>query len=125
MAEKGEKRGVEIVRWAGRISAGLAAGLILFIFIGEGIAEGFAPFLQMTSWETLMMVAFAVMWLGLVLSWKWELTGALLTIAAAVAFYLLDYLFSGTFPRGPYFLIFSSPSLIFLYYGLRSRQAEE
>ena len=124
MAEKGEKRGIEVLRWVGRISAGLAAGLILFIFIGEGIAEGFDPFLQMTSRETVMMVAFAVMWLGLVLSWKWELTGALLTMGGAAAFYLLDYLFSGTFPRGPYFLIFSSPSLIFLYYGLRSRKVE-
>jgi len=124
MAEESEKAGIKIVRWAGRILAGLAAGLILFIFIGEGIADGFAPYLQMTTRETLMMVAFAVMWLGLVLSWKWELTGALLSIGGAVAFYLLDYLFSGTFPRGPYFLIFSSPSLLFLYCGLRSRKAE-
>lgn len=121
MATNDVSRGIKVVRWVGRISSGLAAGFILFIFVGEGLEEGFSPLLQMTVRETLMMVAFAVVWLGLILGWKWELTGALLTLGGMVAFYLLDYLFSGTFPRGPYFLIFSSPALLFLYCGLRGR----
>jgi hypothetical protein len=123
MAKTERSRGVNIVRWIGRISAGLAAGLILLIFIGEGLDEGIGPFLQMTTRETAMMIAFVVIWLGLLLGWKWELTGALLAIGGMAAFYLLDYLFSGTFPRGPYFLIFSSPAVLFLYCGLWSRKA--
>ncbi len=125
MAEKNGTRGIKIVRWVGRVLSGLAAGLILLFFLGEGLDEGFGPLLQMTVRETVMMVAFFALWLGLILGWKWELAGALFTIGGLVTFYVLDYLFSGTFPRGPYFLIFSSPALIFLYCGLRSRRTSQ
>jgi hypothetical protein len=42
-----------------------------------------------------------------------------------IAFYLLDFLFSGTFPRGPYFLLFASPSVLFLYAGWREKRIED
>jgi hypothetical protein len=116
------RKTVRVVRWIARILAGLAAVLILLIFIGEGLAEGFEPILHLSVREAMMMVAFVAMWLGLVLGWKWELVGGLLTICGAAAFYLLDYAFSGTFPRGPFFLILASPSLLFLYCGLQTRK---
>ena len=122
MTSKDGDRAVRIVRWIARISSGLAAGLILLIFIGEGFAEGFEPLLHLSIRETAMMVAFAAVWLGLLLGWKWELCGGLLTVCGIAAFYLLDYAFSGTFPRGPFFLTLASPSLLFLYCGLRTRK---
>lgn len=39
---------MQIVRWIARIGATLMAGMILIIFIGEGISEGFGPLLQMS-----------------------------------------------------------------------------
>jgi hypothetical protein len=117
-----ESKAVRVMRWIARISAGLAAALLLLIFVGEGLAEGFEPILHLTAREATMMVAFAAVWLGLVLNWKWELVGGLLTICGTAAFYLLDYVFSGTFPRGPFFLLFASPGLLFLYCGLQSRK---
>ncbi len=122
MNEANGDRTLTIVRWIARISAGLTAALILIIFIGEGISEGFEPLLHLTARESLMMTAFVAVWLGLVLGWRWELYGALLTISGLIAFYLLDYLFSGTFPRGPFFFIFAAPSLLFLYCGLQERK---
>ena len=115
MSTRDESRAVSIVRWIARIASGLAAGLILVIFFGEGIANGFEPFLRLSVRETAMMVAFFAVWLGLVLGWRWELAGGLLTVCGLVAFYLLDYAFSGTFPRGPFFLLLASPSLLFIY----------
>mgnify|MGYP001064172481 CR=1 FL=1 len=112
---------VQVVRWIARISAGLTAALILLFFIGEGFTEGFA-LLHLSVRETGMLVAFVAVWLGLLLGWKWELYGGLLTVCGTAAFYLLDYLFSGTFPRGPFFLIFASPSLLFIYCGLQTRK---
>jgi hypothetical protein len=103
-----------------RIASGLAALLISFIFVGEGIAEGFGPLLRLTARETAMMVAFVIVWIGLLLGWKWELVGGLMVVGGMAAFYLLDYLFSGTFPRGPFFFILASPGLLFLYCGLQS-----
>jgi hypothetical protein len=122
MMNKDRSKVIRVVRWIARGFSGLAAALILLIFVGEGLTEGFGSFLRLSMRETVMMVAFVAMWLGLLLSWKWELSGGLLTICGVIAFYLLDYAFSGTFPRGPYFLILASPSLLFLYCGLQTRR---
>ena len=72
--------------------------------------------------EILMMVAFIALWLGLLLGWKWELYGGLLTVCGVAAFYLVDYLFTGTLPGVLLPLIFASPSLLFLYCGLQTRK---
>ena len=122
MTNRNKSKTVWVVRWIARISSALTAALILLIFIGEGLAEGFEPILHLTVRETAMMAAFVAVWLGLLLGWKWELYGGLLTVCGVAAFYLLDYLFSGTFPRGPFFLIFASPGLLFLYCGLQTRK---
>lgn len=68
-------KGLRVVRWIARISAGVMAALILLIFVGEALAEGFEPILHMTIRETAMMAAFFAVWLGLLLGWKWELYG--------------------------------------------------
>ena len=117
-----ESKTVQVVRWIARISAGFAAALILLIFIGEGLIGGFEPLLHISIRETLMMAAFIAVWLGLLLGWKRELYGGLLTACGVVAFYLVDYVFTCTFPRVPYFLIFASPGLLFLYCGLQTRK---
>jgi len=125
MSQASSDRTLSIVRWMARIAAVLAAGTILLFFVGEGLSEGIGPLLQMTLRESLMMAAFAVLWLGLVVGWLWELVGGLLTIGGAIAFYALDYAFSGTFPRGPYFLVLASPGLLFLATAWLSRKGME
>ncbi len=125
MVTRDEDRTTRVVRWIARISSAVSAGLILVIFVGEGLTEGSGALLHLTPREAAMMAAFFALWLGLVLSWKWELYGGLLTVLGLVAFYLFDYLLSGEIPRGPFFLVFASPSLLFLYYGLRNRGESE
>ncbi len=117
MTDTNENKIVSVVRWIARISAGVMAAMILLIFVGEALADGFEPLLHLTVRELGMMIAFFAVWLGLLLGWKWELYGGLLTICGVATFYLLDYLFSGTLPRGPYFLIFAAPSLLLTYCG--------
>lgn len=110
------------IRWIARILAGVTATLILIIFVGSGLAEGFEPLLHLSAREATMMIPFAAVWLGLLLGWKWELYGGLLTLCGLIVFYLLDYSFSGTFPRGPFFLLFASPSLLFIYCGVQAKK---
>ena len=117
-----ESKTLQVVRWIARISAGLAAALILLIFIGEGLTEGFEPLLHMTTRETLMMVAFVALWLGLLLGWKWELIGGLLMACGIAVFYLVGYLFSGTVPGVLLPLIFALPGLLYLYCGFQTRK---
>ena len=116
---------INLIRWIARIGTAIAVGLILLIFIGEGFCDGFGPLLNLTLRESLMMVAFFAVWLGLLLGWKWELLGGSLTVIGLIAFYLLDFLFSGTFPRGPYFLLFASPGILFLYAGWREKRNKD
>jgi hypothetical protein len=125
MASRRKGKVVEVVRWIARVSSGIAVLLIMLIFFGEGLTGGVEFFIQLSMREATMLVAFIGIWLGLLLGWKWELCGGFLTICGVVAFYLLGYFFSGSFPRGPCFLIFSSPSLLFLYCGLQSRITSE
>jgi len=115
-------KAVHVVRWIARISSGFIAALILLIFIGEGVAEGFGLILQLSIHESMMMIAFIAGWIGLLLGWKWELYGGLLVICGVVVFYLLNYLFTNTLPGGPFFLIFAFPGPLFLYCGLQTRR---
>ncbi len=117
-----ESRTINIIRWTARIASAITAFLILVFFIGDGLSEGFQPLLHLTLRETLMMISFFAVWLGLILGWKRELTGGLLTVCGLVVFYILDYLFSGSFPRGPFFLIFASPGFLYLYCGIKCRK---
>jgi len=119
-----ESKTIQIIRWIARISAAIAAGLILLLFVGEVIADGIGPLSRLSPREALMMVAFFAVWLGLILGWRWELLGGSLTVMGLIAFYLLDFLFSGTFPRGPYFLLLASPSILFLYAGWREKSSK-
>ena len=114
-----------VIRLIARISAGFSAALILLFFIGEGLTGGFEPLLHMTARETLMMVAFVAVWLGLLLGWKWELYGGLLTACGVTAFYLVDYMFTSTLPGVLLPLIFALPGLIFLYCGFQVRMKPE
>ncbi|MCD4708369.1 MAG: hypothetical protein K8S62_11615 [Candidatus Sabulitectum sp.] len=117
--ENGVTKGI---RRAARIASAITVSLILVLFIGDGLSEGFQPMLHLTLRETLMMISFFAVWLGLILGWKRELTGGLLTVCGFAAFYLLDYLFSGSFPRGPFFLLLASPGLLYLYCGIKCRK---
>ena len=109
---------VRVVRWIARAGAGLTAVFILFFFLAHAVTDGVTPLLYLTARETAMMAAFAAVWLGLVVGWKWDMVGGLLTVGGVIAFYALDYLFSGMFPRGAYFLVFALPGVLFLYCGV-------
>jgi len=104
----------KILRWIARIWAALMAAMILFIFIGNAAADGIGPIFHLTFRETLMMVAFLIVFAGLILAWKWERLGGWMIIGGMAAFYILDFAFSGDFPRGPFFLIIALPGILFL-----------
>ena len=109
-----ENNRLRIIRWSARSFAGLMAAFVLFIFVGNALTDGVGSLLRLTLRESVMMVAFVAVWVGLLLGWKWELAGGLLTVCGMVAFYLLDYAFSGTFPGGLFFLIIAVPGVLFI-----------
>ena len=111
---------VRVLRWVARVTALVMVVFILIMFLGEGIADGFGGFLVLTLRESLMMASFVIIFLGLLLGWRWEILGGALVIGGMAVFYWLNYAFSGTLPQGPYFLIIAIPGLLYLFCGLGS-----
>jgi hypothetical protein len=52
--------------------------------------------------------------LGLVLAWRWEFVGGLISIGSLLLFYLAMFMSDGRFPRGPFFALVAAPGLLFL-----------
>jgi len=65
----------KIIRWIARIWAAFMAAMILFIFIGNAAVDGIGPIFHLTFRESLMMAAFVIVFVGLILAWKWECLG--------------------------------------------------
>jgi hypothetical protein len=100
------------------------AALILIIFLGEALADGLGPLSVLTLRERLMMAAFSIAFLGLILGWIREALGGWLVVGGMAAFYLLDFLFSGSFPQGGTFLLIILPGFLYLFsaYGILNRK---
>ena len=113
-----------ILIWTARILAALMAALILIIFLGEALADGLGPLSVLTLRERLIMAAFSIAFLGLILGWIREALGGWLVVGGMAAFYLLDYLFSGSFPQGGTFLLIILPGFLYLFsaYGILNRK---
>ena len=103
------------VRWLARGLSLAVAGTLVLFFIGEG---GFDP-RSLPGAEAAQMLLFATAWLGLLVAWRWELTGAALTLGGMALFYAVEFLTDGHFPRGWAFAAIAFPGALFLWSGLR------
>lgn len=103
------------IRWLARLWAGVSAFVIGLIFGAELSMYGVAPLLRLPMVETLMMVAFAALWLGLALGWHHELLGGWLVVGGLTCVYLLDLAATGQLPHGPWFLLLAAPGFLYLY----------
>ena len=115
---------IQIIRWIARILAALMVALIAFMFVGNAAADGIGPLINLTFRESLMMAAFVVVFVGLILAWKKEKLGGWLVVAGMVLFYLFDFVYSGNFPRGPFFPMIALPGILFLLVGYSQKTAD-
>jgi hypothetical protein len=99
-----------ILKWTARIASIFVILMVLVMFIGEG---GFNPF-KLTTTELIMMIFFWGTVAGLAVAWRWQLTGGLISIACMMAFYAIEKIATGGFPRGWAFMVVVSPAIIFL-----------
>lgn len=104
----------KVIRWSGRVLSILSIALLFMFFIGETQwGEPFVPF-TMREMVLLAFFPFGVV-LGMVLSWWHQLegVGAAVSIVSLALFYLVDLLYTGTFPSGIFFLLFTLPAFFF------------
>ena len=114
---------IQIIRWIARILAALMVAFIAFMFVGNAAADGIGPLFDLNVREILMMVSFVIVFLGLILGWKREKLGGWLVVGGIVLFYVFDFAFSGSFPRGPFFPMIALPGILFLIAGYSQETA--
>lgn len=98
----------KVLRLTGRVgSLGACCLVLMFLFGGD---EG-RPVGQ--DWLLLAFFPGGVI-LGMLLAWRVELLGGVITLLSLCAFYVQHVMTSGRLPMGPWFVLMASPGVFFL-----------
>jgi len=102
---------VNVLRWTARLAGLLVVAVLLLFLFGEGdFSDPTMPTAREIAGILLFPGAVAV---GTLLGWKREGLGGAIAAAGLAGFYILHIVFWGDPPRGPWFLIFSAPGILF------------
>lgn len=110
-----ESNGMFYLRWTARILSLAVVSLLFFFFIGEGFD------ISKVGLNELIGLLFFPLGLvvGLLISWKNEGLGAVISVSSLLAFYFVyGLLINGRIWQGWAFLVFAVPSFLFLIYWL-------
>lgn len=113
---------INTLRWVARIQSIASIAFFLFFFIGETFfmpESAAAEQAQSGFMDMLPLYLFFISIAGLLLSWKWEVAGGLITTLAFVAKVLIN-----TNVLGSLLLIYFINGLLFLIIGLLDKQEE-
>jgi hypothetical protein len=96
-------------RWLARIASVVSIALLLLFF------NGFHPSqVRPSEWIGLAFFPFGVV-LGMLISWKREFEGSLVSLGSLAAFYLVyGLMLTGRLPGGVAFVAFTIPAFLFL-----------
>jgi hypothetical protein len=98
------------LRWSARILSLMALAIVLLFIFGEG-----PNLTHFTPHELVLFSFFPIgVCLGMLFAWRWEGWGGGITVASLAGFYLVDRVFSSSFPRGYAFIAIASPGFLFL-----------
>jgi hypothetical protein len=101
------KKDFDALRWIARFSALAVTGGFFFLFAGEIFEPHSGPPATSLEWIAIACLIMAV--LGMLVAWKWELPGALISLCALGAFVILVRMRS----HGP-ILCMAIPGTLFL-----------
>jgi len=111
---KDRKRLAITLRVVAKIWSILVIAFLLFMFVGEVVyPHGGEGFVDITEIIAMIFFPFGIVG-GMVISWKWERIGAIMTIISLFIFYIL-ILIPRTALRGiPMSLLIAGPGFLFL-----------
>ena len=115
------KRAAQFLRWTARLLSFLSIAFVLLIFIGELLHPTAPPIFSLRDIIAMLFFPFGVCH-GLLLAWRREFTGGIVSLTSLAGFYLTLFAFDQRFPRGPYFLLVAMPGFFFLTAWYLSRQ---
>lgn len=97
-----------IIRWTARILSIVIIGLELLLLIGEGLYPT-----TTIEWIGLLFFPLGIS-VGMVLAWWREGFGGSITVGSLLAFYVIHFSSTNTFPKGWGWFFFSVPGFLFL-----------
>lgn len=110
-----ETNGLFYLRWTSRILSLATISLLFFFLIGEGFE--FTK-VEAKEWFGLLFFPLGLV-AGLLMSWKNEGLGAVVSLASLFAFYFIyGLLLYGKIWQGWAFIVFAIPSFLFFIYWL-------
>jgi hypothetical protein len=101
------------VRWTARGLTVLLVGLVLVIFIGEALANGFNP-LHLKRIEAIQMTFFWTACLGMVLAWRWQAIGAALSLGGMILFFAVEIAARNGLPHALVLYLMLVPGILYL-----------
>jgi hypothetical protein len=108
------------VRWTARIWSIFSIGLVLAFLVGEG----FDPAkIKITEWLGFLFFPVGIS-VGMILAWRREGVGGIITIGSLFAFYAVHLATAGTLPKGWAWFVFAAPGFLFLVCWYWSRKAK-
>ncbi len=96
-----------ILRWIARIMGVSVVALVLFFAVGEGFDTG-----QFSPTTGAMALALLAAMVGMLVLWRWELTGGLTVVISMLVFYSINFVASGRLPGGWLLPLFFFPGII-------------
>ena len=111
------------IRRIAKIWSILSLILITAIIVGEIVSPHSLPPSSFRDIIGLVLFPFGVC-LGMLLAWRWEGLGGIISVACFFGFYSALWLFDRRLPRGPYFALVAAPGLLFLVSYLLDRAIE-
>ena len=98
--------------------------LIIFFFVLSIIKYPPNP-AEMTAKEIILFAGLLAIVTGFVIAWIWEGLGGLIIITGYIFFWIINYIFTGEFWLGEYFLIFPITGLLFIFCWWRTKRISE
>lgn len=107
---------VLVLRWTARLASLVSIATLSLFILGELGTP--TPM----EWLKLALFPLGVM-AGMMFAWRRPLVGGLFALGSLAAFYALALTMHGSVPGGPWFVIFTSPALLFVLVGAIARRA--
>jgi hypothetical protein len=103
-------------RWMAKLLTVFIVGLVLLFFIGER----FNP-LKLKGIEVIQMVFFWTACIGMLVAWRWQVIGGVLSLGGMIFFFTVEVAVTGRSPGG-FFYLMLVPGVLFLLSGFLRRR---
>ena len=106
------------IRWIARIVGLVLIFIVISIFIQSGVQNPF----KLGTTNLILNLCFLIMIIGILLGFKWEITGGLVIIASFIIFWMFSIINTGNIRLGWILPLFPIIGSFFLICGLRSQK---